>query len=911
MRRSLSVRRCLVEPLESRELLTVGSNGHYYLFVNGPRTFDEADASAKSTTVPAGFGPGHLVSIGDAAENRYVADLVGDNSNIWIGFTDQDLEGRWRWTDGTPGVWEDSDNFPNPVRTTFTRWAFNEPDNDRGELPNSQDYAVLDTQSGLWRDEHQSRTFPFVVEFEPLPDVAPNGHYYERVPGEAMSWQEAQAAAAQRTRPPGFRAGHLVSISDAAENDYVNAKFGGEAFWLGFTDQTNEGEWRWVDQTPGTWQDPNVYPEPIQTAFSNWDVDEPSRAADDGDFAYFRPNSAGRWAVGSEPLTNLVIEYEPISPGPTNLALSSNLVPEMSPAGTVVGELSVVDADQASGHVYQIITGTDLFEIRGRQLRVAPGAVLDFETAVPYELLIRATDRTQKTVDQYFTIKVSNLNEPPQVTAPAEVSLERGSLAAIGPIKLADPDLDQADRDITPLRLSLSAERGTVSLSALNGVSVVDGANGSGTLTLEGPLNRLEAALRTLTYQADPAFVGRSQLQVSLDDLGRFGQGGPLSHLQTIRLLIGARPITRSDAYEVGFGRTLRAQSYAGTLLADQPSAYWKLDDLGPTVLDSVGNYLGVASAGTQFSVPGALASTANHAAAFRDLEARIVVEGAAPLAQLQREFSIEAWVNPSLVLPTQQIVSTRSGPSEGWSVGLVGQQLAFTAFGVQQYVAEGAAIPLGEWSHVAVVVDAEFNASFYLNGQLLGQVTGAKAPHPGTGRLAIGDNPDQSAQPWQGGLDEVAIFGRSLSGDEIARHFRAAQGDRSLLRNDYDDEAQPLTVVLVAPPAHGTLQLAADGSFSYKPAPGFYGRDTFRYRAVDAYFESAPAEVSIDVIPVPGDTDHDGDVDLADFARLKASFGGLGTREQGDFNGDGKIDLADFGILKSAFGTAEPEDND
>jgi len=43
--------------------------------------------------------------------------------------------------------------------------------------------------------------------------------------------------------------------------------------------------------------------------------------------------------------------------------------------------------------------------------------------------------------------------------------------------------------------------------------------------------------------------------------------------------------------------------------------------------------------------------------------------------------------------------------------------------------------------------------------------------------------------------------------------------------------------VVLVAPPEHGTLQLAADGSFSYPPNPGFYGRDTFRYRAVDAYY--------------------------------------------------------------------------
>lgn len=40
------------------------------------------------------------------------------------------------------------------------------------------------------------------------------------------------------------------------------------------------------------------------------------------------------------------------------------------------------------------------------------------------------------------------------------------------------------------------------------------------------------------------------------------------------------------------------------------------------------------------------------------------------------------------------------------------------------------------------------------------------------------------------------------------------------------------LSATLVSPPRHGTLDLAADGSFRYQPAEGFVGQDQFVYRA-------------------------------------------------------------------------------
>jgi len=62
------------------------------------------------------------------------------------------------------------------------------------------------------------------------------------------------------------------------------------------------------------------------------------------------------------------------------------------------------------------------------------------------------------------------------------------------------------------------------------------------------------------------------------------------------------------------------------------------------------------------------------------------------------------------------------------------------------------------------------------------------------------------------------------------------------VLVNDTDDDspATSLRAVLLTPPAtygpsHGTVTLNPDGSFTYVPAPGFKGSDSFRYKEYDA----------------------------------------------------------------------------
>jgi hypothetical protein len=68
------------------------------------------------------------------------------------------------------------------------------------------------------------------------------------------------------------------------------------------------------------------------------------------------------------------------------------------------------------------------------------------------------------------------------------------------------------------------------------------------------------------------------------------------------------------------------------------------------------------------------------------------------------------------------------------------------------------------------------------------------------------------------------------------------------ILANDSDSDGDALTVVLVAAPTKGSLNLNANGAFTYVPAADYVGSDSFTYRASDGQTNSALATVSISV---------------------------------------------------------------
>lgn len=66
------------------------------------------------------------------------------------------------------------------------------------------------------------------------------------------------------------------------------------------------------------------------------------------------------------------------------------------------------------------------------------------------------------------------------------------------------------------------------------------------------------------------------------------------------------------------------------------------------------------------------------------------------------------------------------------------------------------------------------------------------------------------------------------------------------------DSSQGDMSVVVAEHPSHGTVTMAADGSFEYAPTAGWSGIDAFSYRAVTQSVYSAPTTVTILVRPKP-----------------------------------------------------------
>ena len=69
------------------------------------------------------------------------------------------------------------------------------------------------------------------------------------------------------------------------------------------------------------------------------------------------------------------------------------------------------------------------------------------------------------------------------------------------------------------------------------------------------------------------------------------------------------------------------------------------------------------------------------------------------------------------------------------------------------------------------------------------------------------------------------------------------------VLANDSDADGDALTTVLVAGPAHGTLSLGRDGSFSYQAPADYIGEDSFVYVANDGHTVSLRATAKLTIV--------------------------------------------------------------
>lgn len=154
--------------------------------------------------------------------------------------------------------------------------------------------------------------------------------------------------------------------------------------------------------------------------------------------------------------------------------------------------------------------------------------------------------------------------------------------------------------------------------------------------------------------------------------------------------------------------------------------------------------------------------------------------------------------------------------------------------------------------------------------------ITAVRASEPAHGSVTVGPDGSFDYRPDPGFSGADAFTYRSQFGETSSNvasvvitvgpvptalpdRYRGDQGNplvidaaSGVLANDTSGSGLALSAALAEAPAHGTVDLATDGAFTYTPAAGYSGTDRFTYRASDAVASSPPTLVTIDVVPRP-----------------------------------------------------------
>lgn len=248
------------------------------------------------------------------------------------------------------------------------------------------------------------------------------------------------------------------------------------------------------------------------------------------------------------------------------------------------------------------------------------------------------------------------------------------------------------------------------------------------------------------------------------------------------------------------------ANSYEATIVADQPEAWWRLDEPAgsTTMLDAMGRHDGVYVGTVTLGAAGAVTNgTPDTAASFDGTNGFGDVPYSSALNS--SEFTIEAWAFLEDNTVPRAVVSTydtsaykgiffQANPNGTWEsdVGLNDTYI--------YYFAPMGNIVRGHWAYLAATFSSSAGQINYLNGQesQLNLSQGAFSDFVRNSKFdflvgAVGTN-WQGILPFKGTLDEVAVYTHALTPQQIQNHYVQALYGNST-KPIFLTQPQPVTI--------------------------------------------------------------------------------------------------------------------
>ncbi len=139
----------------------------------------------------------------------------------------------------------------------------------------------------------------------------------------------------------------------------------------------------------------------------------------------------------------------------------------------------------------------------------------------------------------------------------------------------------------------------------------------------------------------------------------------------------------------------------------------------------------------------------------------------------LQGSFTISAWVKPTELNVNNSIL----GKGENFVLKLHNGLLTFTMAGIKDYISKASPVPLGKWTHVALVHSKVNNELlFFVNGQPTDKIKLIEDYDTSDYNILIGSNLWQEF--FNGYLGNIKIWERELNANEITREYQGLVGE-------------------------------------------------------------------------------------------------------------------------------------
>ncbi len=211
---------------------------------------------------------------------------------------------------------------------------------------------------------------------------------------------------------------------------------------------------------------------------------------------------------------------------------------------------------------------------------------------------------------------------------------------------------------------------------------------------------------------------------------------------------------------------------YAEAVLAAKPLAYWRLEEWsGPTAFDATdGHHNATYEPGVARWLDGPPSPAFSGAGAINRCPHFAGGRVSATLKELKETYTAEFWFwngLPNDAHPVTGYLFARGG--ESLAIGGAGHSPGKLAFGA---LAGRTTLAPKTWHHAVLVRDGS-RVAVYLNGNPAPEISGEAAPETSKNIFIAGDAAKEAN--FEGKMDEVAIYNRALSPEEISRHYQIA----------------------------------------------------------------------------------------------------------------------------------------